>query len=250
MLPARRRDEIVAMVTLRGSSTLAELAVELGVSEATARRDINRLAAEGRLTRVYGGAVALGAVEEPFAFSDSTDRPQKRRIARAAAELVADGDTVVLDIGSTVLELARLLAGRPVTIITSNLAAYEVLRDAVPTELVLIGGSVRRNYLSTVGFLAEHAVSQLHADTVFLGTSGVALSGAVLDTTPVEVSVKKRMIASSDRVVLLAAERKFPGAGMSVICEATEIDVLVTSERTDRRYLAAFEHASARVIAV
>lgn len=238
------------MVTRRSSVPLAEVAAELQVSEATARRDINQLAAEGRLSRVYGGAVAVGAVEEPFAFSDTTDRPQKRRIARAAAELVADGDVVVLDIGSTVLELARLLAGRAITVITSNLAAYEVLRDAAPTELVLIGGSVRRNYLSTVGFIAEHAMSVLHANTLFLGTSGVTSTGAVRDTTSVEVSVKKQMIASSDRVVLLAAERKFPGTGMSIICEASDVDAVVTSQGTDPTYLSAFERQGARVITV
>lgn len=238
------------MVTRRGSVPLAEIAAEIGVSEATARRDVDQLAAEGRIARVYGGALALGTVEEPFAFSDSTDRPQKTKIARAAADLVSDGDVVILDIGSTVLELARLLSGRAITVITSNLAAYEVLRDAAPTELVLIGGSVRRNYLSTVGFLAENAMAQLHADTVFLGTSGIAVTGVVRDTTPVEVAVKKQMIASSDKVVLLAAERKFPGTGMSVICEASDVDVVVTSKVTDPAYLVPFERKGVRVITV
>lgn len=248
MLPARRRDEIVTLITQHGSLPLAEISERFDVSEATARRDVNRLAAEGRISRVYGGAVATGTVEEPFAFSDETDRPQKHRIARVAAQLVRDGDTVVLDIGSTVLELARQLAGRPVTVITSNLAAYEVLRDASPTELILLGGAVRRNYLSTVGHLAEQAMAQLHADIAFIGTSGVTKTGSVLDTTPVEVPVKRRMIASSDRVVLLATQRKFPGSGTSVVCEAEQIDTVATLRGVDSPALDAFAAAGARVL--
>ncbi len=238
------------MLTQHGAMPLRELATALGVSEATARRDIAKLADDGRLAKVYGGAVIKGPNEAPFAFSDSTDRSEKRRIAAAAAELVADTDTIILDIGSTILELCRLLAGRRITVITSNLAAYEVLKNAEPTEVVLLGGQLRRNYLSTVGFLTESALKAVHADIAFLGTSGVTASGSILDTTPVEVSVKRQMIASSDSVVLLATGRKFPGRGMGVACEASEISTLVTSTGVDESFLQAFREGGTRIIEV
>jgi DeoR/GlpR family transcriptional regulator of sugar metabolism len=250
MLPDRRYDEIVKMLTQRGALPLKDLAAELGVSEATARRDINRLAEEGRLSRVYGGAAIKGPAEPPFADSESTDRDEKQHIAKAAADLVSDGDTVILDIGSTVLELARLLARRPITVITNNLAVYEVLKLAEPTELILLGGHVRRNYWSTVGYIAENATRQLHADIAFLGTSGITRQGRVLDTTPVEVSVKQQIIDSSERVVLLATERKFPGTGLSVVCGPGDITTLITTETAPGDYLRVFSTHGAEVIKV
>jgi DeoR/GlpR family transcriptional regulator of sugar metabolism len=250
MLPERRYDEIIKMLTQRGALPLKEVAAELGVSEATARRDIARLADAGRLSRVYGGAVIKGPVEPPFDHSHSTDREQKVRIARAAAELVSDSDTVVLDIGSTVVELSRLLAGRPITVITNNLAVYEVLKNAEPTELILMGGQLRRNYRSTVGFLAEHVMRQLQADIAFLGASGVTRQGRVLDTTPVEISVKQQIIQSSDRVALLATERKFPGTGVGVVCGPEVITTLVTTGAAPGEFLRPFNTHGTEVIRV
>ncbi len=191
-----------------------------------------------------------GPSEPPFTDSHNTDREQKVRIAQAAAELVSDSDTVVLDIGSTVVELSRLLAGRPITVVTNNLAVYEVLKTAEPTKLILIGGQLRRNYWSTVGFLAENVMRQLHADIAFLGASGITRQGRVLDTTPVEVSVKQQIIQSSDRVALLATERKFPGTGLAVVCGPEMINTLVTTGRTPDEYLRAFSTCGTEVIQV
>lgn len=250
MLPDRRHDEIVRLLTQRGALPLKVVAAELGISEATARRDVDRLAEEGRLSRVYGGAVIKGPNEAPFEHSDSTDREQKERIACEAAKLVSDSDTVVLDIGSTVLELSRLLAGRAITVITGNMAVYDVLKNSQRTELVLLGGLLRRNYLSTVGFLAESTMRQMHADIAFLGTSGVTRDGDVLDTTPVEVSVKKQIIRSSDRVTLLATERKFPGSGVGVVCGASDISTLITTEATSDDFLGSFRANGTSVVQV
>jgi DeoR/GlpR family transcriptional regulator of sugar metabolism len=247
VLADRRHDEIVRLLAQRGSLSLQDIVDELTVSEATARRDIDRLAEAGRLTRVYGGALANTPAEVPFAFSDSTDRKEKRQIAKAAVALVHDGDTVVLDIGSTVLEVARLLAGRPITVVTNNLMVYEVIKES-PTDLVLLGGAVRRNYWATSGPIAAASMRQLHANVAFIGTSGITRAGDVLDTTPIEVVAKQALIRGSDRAVLLATERKFPGSGSSVVCGPESISTLVTSARTAEDAVAAFTAAGVDVI--
>ena len=125
--------------------------------------------------------------------------------------MVADGQSVLLDIGTTAYRLARQLHGRRLTVITSNLVVYEELADDEGIELVLLGGMVRREYRSLVGFLTEDNLRQLHADWLFLGTSGVRPGGQVMDTTVVEVPVKRAMIKAGDKVVLLADSAKFPG---------------------------------------
>lgn len=221
----------------RGSLTLREIVLEFDVSDATARRDATHLAAAGRLTRVYGGVVAKGLGELPFALSDTTDRTEKYAIARAAAEMVHDGDTVILDIGSTVLELARALTGRPITVVTGNLMVYEALKEHPATDLVLLGGHVRRNYWATTGHIAARVLESMHADISFLGTSGVTARGTVLDSTSEDVTVKQQTLASADRSVLLATERKFPGSGQHVVCHVSQFEAIVTSERTPEHAL-------------
>lgn len=248
MLADRRQEEILRLLTQSGSLTLRDIVDELQVSEATARRDVTQLAAAGRLTRVYGGVLANGIEELSFALSDTTDRAEKRDIARAAAALVHDGDTVILDIGSTVLELARMLAGRPITVITGNLMAYEAMKERVTTELILLGGAVRRNYWATSGHLTAQALQGMHADIVFLGTSGITPRGQVLDSTSDDVAVKQHSIAAADRSVLLATERKFPGGGRHVVCNVSDFSSVITSMRVAETTIAPLRALGAEIV--
>ena len=142
-----------------------------------------------------------------------TSRRRRTPSPRRAAELVEDGESCCSTSAPPPTALARQLHGRRLTVITSNLAVYEELADDDGIELVLLGGMVRREYRSLVGFLTEDNLRQLHADWLFLGTSGVRPGGQVMDTTVVEVPVKRAMIAASDQVVLLADAGKFPGTG-------------------------------------
>ena len=225
MLRAQRRQEILNAVR-SGSAQVAELATAFGVSEMTVRRDLRDLEQEGKLTRVYGGAVA--ADEPSFAEVVVERLDRKSRIGAAAAELVRDGQTIMLDIGTTTLQLARHLRGRSVTVITSNLAAYEELLPETSVELVLLGGVVRRNYRSLVGVLAEDALRQLRADVAFLGASGIEKDLSVLDSTMVEAPIKRAMLASATRSVLLADSAKFGMRGVVRVCGPEELDTLVT----------------------
>ncbi|WGW11441.1 DeoR/GlpR family DNA-binding transcription regulator [Saxibacter everestensis] len=248
MLRDQRHDELIRALTQHGAMAIKDVAAVLGVSEATARRDIGLLADDGRLTRVYGGAAIKAPNEVPFAYAEYTDHGEKQLMAQAASDLVSDGDTLILDIGTTMLEVARALSGRPVTIITSNMAVYEILKQDSKTELLFLGGLLRRNYHSTVGFLTENALRQVHADLAFLGTSGVTRRGQVVDTTPVEVSIKQQMLLAADRAVLVATARKFPGRGHGVVCEAERISTLVTSTETDQAYFEPFADSGTEVI--
>ena len=247
MLRETRHERLLKLLREEGVLPVGQIAQRLDVSEATARRDLNDLGNAGRLTRVYGGAVARGPVERPFAEEDVDDRADKDAIARSAAATVEDGEVVLLDIGTTTLQLARRLHGRSITVATSNLAVYEELKDDPEVALVLLGGQVRRNYRSLVGHLTESSLSHLYADRLFLGTSGVLPDGRVLDTTDVEVPVKQAMLASARHVVLLAAARKFPGTGTARVCGPQDIDSLITNQTADPGTLALFREAGVKV---
>ena len=225
-IPAQRRLEILRAVR-SGSTHVTDLAQSFGVSEMTVRRDLRALARDGKLERVRGGAVNAG-VEPPFEQTIVERFEAKDRIGAAAAGLVADGQTVMIDIGTTTLQAAHHLHGRVITVVTTSLAVYEELVPDPAVELLLPGGIVRRNYRSLVGVIAEDSLRQLRADVLFLGTSAVDGELAVWDSTMVEVPIKRAMIAAAERVVLLADAAKFAMSGSVRVCEAGVIDHVVT----------------------
>jgi DeoR/GlpR family transcriptional regulator of sugar metabolism len=246
MLPAQRRQAILRAVR-SGTAHVSALADEFGVSEMTVRRDLEALARDGKLERVHGGAVNVES-ERPFSEIAVERLEAKDRIGRAAAALVEDGQTVMLDIGTTTLQVARHLRGRSLTVITTNLAAYEELLPEPEIELVLPGGVVRRNYRSLVGMFAEDTLHRLRADIAFLGTSGIDADLGVWDTTMVEVPIKRAMIAASQRTVLLADAAKFDMDAMVRICEASELDAIVTDEHVPAKRRKALDRAGVEVI--
>jgi DeoR/GlpR family transcriptional regulator of sugar metabolism len=232
VLAAQRRQLILQVVRSGRAAGVVELAHRFDVSEMTVRRDLAQLADEGMLTRVHGGAVTTRE-EPPFAEIAVERLDEKERIGAAAAELVRDGQTIMVDIGTTTLQLARHLRERELTVITSNLAVLEELLPCEGIELVSLGGVVRRNYRSLVGVLAEDALRQLSADVAFLGASGIRRDLAVMDTTMVEVPIKRGMIDASERAVLLADSAKFSMGGVVRICGAEELDMVVTDAGDD-----------------
>lgn len=278
MISAERRRRILHAVHHEGATSVRDLAERMEVSESTIRRDLQVLDKDGELVRTYGGAIALedrtagealrrevlqpqpatgdasfeggGSEnrERPFDLVVAADRPLKQRVAAAAADLIDDGDVVILDIGTTTPLVAELLRGRDVTVITSNLAVFDVLRDDEAVRLVLLGGVVRRNYQSLVGSVTGQALSHLNADVVLLSCTGVRNNGRVVDNMAVEEPVKRAMIEAAEKVVLLATETKFPGTGSLRLCSVSEVDVLITTGGADPAPLKLCRDAGGKVI--
>jgi DeoR/GlpR family transcriptional regulator of sugar metabolism len=225
LLPAQRRQEILRAVR-GGTAHVADLAESFGVSEMTVRRDLGALARDGKLERVHGGAV--DSAEPGFSQIEVERFDIKDRLGAAAAAMVQDGMTVMVDIGTSTLQLARHLHGRKITVVTTNLAVVEELLPDQDIELVLPGGVVRRNYRSLVGVLAEDSLRQIKSDILFFGTSGVDLEMGVWDTTMIEVPIKRLMIAGAGEVVLIADAAKFLMTGMVRVCGPESITHIVT----------------------
>jgi DeoR/GlpR family transcriptional regulator of sugar metabolism len=257
VLAAERRHLVLRAVGAHRTVTVAGLAHRLNVSPMTIRRDLEVLASAGKLTRVHGGAVPapVSANNVPAAAPGSFQANQvhrlaeKDRIGAAAAALVRDGETILLDVGTTTLQLARHVRDRLLTVITSNLAAYEELLAADNIELILLGGVVDRHYRSSAGFLAEEALRQVRADRVFLSASAIRGSDlSVLDDTAVDLRLKRGMIAAASQVVLLVDAEKFSRSRPARVCGPDELDILVTDASAPEDILAAFESAGVQVI--
>ncbi|MEO6020124.1 MAG: DeoR/GlpR family DNA-binding transcription regulator [Knoellia sp.] len=235
-MKVQRHNEILARVREGGSVSVSELSSALDVSASTIRRDLHQLDRAGVVTRVHGGAAITASdpdTTRPFDAVARADPHEKSLVAAAAALRVRDGEVIALDIGTTMALLARELRGRAITVVTNSLAVLDVLRFDESVELILLGGMVRRSYHSLVGVLTEDAVHQIGFDRAFIGMSGLSGGGQVMDSTFVEVPVKRAFIAAAREVVLVADGHKIPGSGTLRVCRVDQIDVLVTNPGAD-----------------
>lgn len=224
-----REFKILDRVRAQRSASVAELADLAGASIPTIRRDLQRLDGAGLLRRTHGGAVAVEN-DAPFAEVESQNSEAKRRIARFAAATVQDGESVLLDIGTTVVQLARELRGRPVTVVTTSLKAFEALRDDRAVHLILLPGDYDPVYHGVSGHLTTECLRLVQADRVFLGVSGLADNGDLRDTTISQIPIKRAMAEASGRVTVLADASKFPGRGAGRLPAAGLVDSVITDQ--------------------
>ena len=249
-LAPQRRQRIRSIVESRGAARLDELSQALGVSQATVRRDLDELEAEGRVRRVHGGVVALDARsgEPHFEVKAAEAAEEKERIAARAVALLAPDDTVYLDSGSTVLAAARLLHGWDrLTVVTNSLPAVVELAGRGP-RLIVIGGEFRATSQALVGPLSQHLLDNIHVDRAFMGSYAVSLEDGLTTTDPAEAFTKKLVLERATQVVLLADSRKM-GANSFVHAGRLEaIDVLVTDTGIAERTVRSLERRGITVI--
>ena len=230
MKSADRRRLVVDLLREDGQVAVADLAAATGASEMTVRRDLDQLAARGILRRVHGGAVpaAPSGVEPPFDTRLTESAPAKRAIAAAAAGLVRDGETVVLDSGTTALEVARRLRGRPVTVLPLSLHAARELADDPEIRLLLPGGEPRPGEQALVGPLTLASLRALRFDVALLSPCAFSLEAGLTAFDLDDAEVKRQALAVSARSVVLADSAKWGKAALAHVCAADRPDVLVT----------------------
>lgn len=225
---ARLRD----FVRLTGSARVDDICRELKISPATVRRDLKELESRGQLRRVHGGAVSVQSrLEEPL-FDDKTALAarEKRGIAEYAARLIKTGDTVYLDGGSTVLELARLLADRTdITVVTNSLRAAIELSGQGP-RLILLGGELRRLSQTVVGPLTPSLLEQLQFNIAFMGTMGLTDNEGLTTSDPSEAFTKRMAMQRARRVVLLADSGKVGQVAFAQAGRLADVHVLITDK--------------------
>lgn len=228
MLKSIRHESVLSLLQARGSATVTEIADALGVSPATARRDIIALEAAGLLTRTWGGAQLATGVDDPFQEAASRNGGAKQRIGQAAAALVRDGDTVILDIGTTVFYVAMALSSRQVNVVTASMPVFEHLRTRTNVNLTLLGGRWSEPYQCFDGQPVIDALAHQQADIAFLGCSGVSERGRVRDTSYSQAAIKRAITQAATTSCLLLDAGKIPGRGEASPFDVGAIDTLVT----------------------
>ncbi|MHA6631794.1 DeoR/GlpR family DNA-binding transcription regulator [Pseudonocardia sichuanensis] len=251
-LPAHvRRERIVELLARRGEGPLPveELATTFGVSPATVRRDLEQLRSAGRITRTYGGAVLGGAgAELSIRQRELSNAREKDAIARAAAELARPGALVLLDAGSTTERVARQIRTIPeLTVVTNGVAATRTLLEYGDTEIVVLGGRLRRINQTISGAPAEQMVRGLYADIAFIGADALDPRRGVASRT-LEQSVLKSLMADHARTVAVVADSsKLTGGWTSYWSPLQRPWLLLTDDGADPELLECFSAADSRV---
>jgi DeoR family transcriptional regulator, aga operon transcriptional repressor len=251
----RRHDRLASILERlgdRGSVDVDQLAGHLEVSPSTVRRDLHALEQRGLLDRTHGGAVGKGvSFELPLRVRGGQAREEKQRIARAAAAMVHDGATIGLTGGTTTTEVARRLVDVDrLTVVTNaiNIAAELAIRPNL--RLIVIGGVARPTSYELVGPLAERGLEGLRVETVFLGVDGISVEAGVTTHADVEAETNRVMITRASRVVVVADASKIGRVTLARICEAGQVDELVTDAGADPDVLAELRAQGIRVTAV
>jgi DeoR family transcriptional regulator, aga operon transcriptional repressor len=254
-LPARvRRDRMLALLRERDFVRVSDLAGRFDVSEVTVRSDLDVLESRGMLRRVRGGAVPRSAAptERPFEEAEVAAAAEKRAIARAAADLVAPGDTIVLDVGTTTTAVAQALALRDdlseVTVFTSSLTIAIALERAHPRiSVVVTGGTLRPKQHSLVEPLAGLVLGSIHAGTVFLGCNGVDVDAGVTNINLPENEIKKLMVRAAQRRVVCADSSKLGQVALAHVCSLDDVDLLLTDGEADPQIVTALRDTGLEV---
>jgi DeoR/GlpR family transcriptional regulator of sugar metabolism len=250
-IPTEERQSLILDLLLRqGRLTVAEIVERFKVSEATARRDLEALAEQGKIQRVHGGALPVRQAppEPPLLQRESEQFFEKNRIAQAAAALVQDGETVFIASGSTTLQVARQLRGRLLTVITNSLPVMNTLANVPNMSLIGIGGELRQSELSFVGHIAEQAIAELRADKVILGVHALSIEhGLTSDYLP-EVLTDRAILKIGREVILVADHTKFNTVSTAFIAPITAVHCLVTDSAAPAEQVAALRELGLRVI--
>jgi len=241
-----RQLAITDAVRRDGKVQVTGLAALLGCSEMTVRRDLEALEAAKVLRRVHGGAVRmfLGAEETPFDLRVGQRASAKKAVADAAAELLTDGETLILDGGTTALEIARRIRNRRLTVMPLSLRPLPELLDREQIRVLLPGGEVRPGEHTFLGDMAEASFDQLHFDTCLLSSCGIDVKEGVTDTLLSEVAVKRAAARAAQRIVLAVDSAKLGKVAFGRICAATDVDIVVTDAAATEQALAELRAAS------
>ena len=233
LLTAQRRERIAELITRDGAARVNDLSRLFAVSEVTIRADLDAMAKSGLLVRDHGGAIANAHTSLAVAFEQRAlhRREVKRRIGAAAAQLVRPGDTIIVDAGTTAMAMAKALTvAGPLTVVTNALNVAAEIGSRPEVNIILAGGSLSRETISTLGSIAERTIAGLIVDKLFLGAHAIDAQKGVVDVSVEGARVKAAMIQAARRVYLMADSSKWERTALALVAPLSEIHTLICDD--------------------
>jgi DeoR family transcriptional regulator, fructose operon transcriptional repressor len=226
-----RRGRLLDLIRIRGFAALEELVRELGVSESTIRRDLDALEEQGSAKRTHGGVLYAGGMPRLAEFDERqpANWAAKRAIASQAADRIGDGETVLLDGGTTTYEVARLLVGRSLQVVTNSLPVANLFASESRSDLVLLGGYVSPRTGVCLGPYANELLGRLHVTTTVLSAAGIDEEG-LFNAHLLLAETEQAMLRAAGRVMVVADSSKFGRKSLTLVAPLSDIDVVVSDD--------------------
>lgn len=251
MLAQERYEEILRLLEKDKIVKVAQLCSIFNVSVETVRRDLEFLEKEGKLKRVYGGAVLERklSMEPSYHTRVIGNAREKQSIGKKTAELIHDGETLIIDLGTTTLGVAKHLKDKKdLTIITNCLYIAQELVDVPGYRVILSGGQLRSEEQSTSGFMSEEFFRTFNVDKTIIGVGGITIEEGITDYHLEETRVRRIMIEKGSQVIAVADHSKFGVKALVNVCPLEDIDVLVTDDKLPKSIIEKFKKQNVNVI--
>jgi DeoR family transcriptional regulator, fructose operon transcriptional repressor len=249
MLAEERRARLLEMVRQRGFASLPDLAGELAVSESTVRRDLDFLEKSGEAKKTYGGVFYTGPSPKlpHFDMRQAAHWEEKRLIGQKAAELIEDGDAVLLDGGSTTYELAQCLLGRPLQIVTNSLPVANLFASSEASDLVLVGGDMHSRTGVALGPFANEMLANVNVRWAVLSVAGVNERG-YYNSSRLLVETERAMMNAADEVIVVADSTKFGHSSVAHLCGLGDVQTLVVDHNIREDWRSRLTAAGVKVL--
>ena len=250
-LQVERQLTITNLIRSKNTVSVEELSKMFDVSLNTIRRDLSILETKGLLKRTQGGAllVEVNQFVEPFHIRKSEYTDEKELIGKAAVQLVSENDTIIIDAGTTTLELAKNLNGfQRLTVLTNSLEVANELIYNSNISVILSGGVLRQSSRSLFGLPTEQFFSQFHADKLFLSVGGISIADGLTNPNINETAVKRKMIEAAKEIIVLVDYHKFDRVSLSPITSLNSVHKIVTDTKIPRATLQELEKLGIEVV--
>lgn len=246
-----RQKQILSLLTKQGRLSVTEIVEQFSISEATARRDLESLASQGKAQRVHGGVIAVEQAppELPILQREGEQADEKSQIGRAAAELIRDGETVFLGSGTTVLETAKNLRERKnLTVITNSLPVLNALAGIKEITVVSLGGQLRESELSFIGHITEQALAEVRVDKVIMGARGLSLEHGLTNDYLQETLTDRAILKIGHEVILVADHSKVNRVSTALLAPLSSMNTFVTDSKADKKFIQALKKQNIKVV--
>lgn len=240
MLAIERRNSIIARLNMDGKVIVTDLAKEFDVTEETIRRDLEKLDKEGIAKKTYGGAVANKSlnVDLPASVRKRTNVELKQRIAEKIADMINDGDYVIMDASSTALYAVKCIKQKKnITLITNSVEVLLDLADKEDWNVLSTGGTLKNGALALVGSTAERMIKDFHVDIAVCSAKGIDAARGITDSNEKDALMKRAIFGAAQKRVLAVDSTKFDRIAFTKVCDIDGIDVIVTDTEPDDRWV-------------
>lgn len=249
MLVDERREKILQIVEKKGFASLGDLTDNIEVSESTIRRDLEHLDGVGQVRRTRGGAAYIGESLTTFDERTSQATAEKRRIAQRVSELIEPGETVLLDGGTTTLEVARLLGGKPLQVVTNSLPIASLLANQSNIELMMIGGYLYPQTGVALGPMAIAALKNIHTRKLVLSVGGITEKG-LFNSNTLLVETERQMIESAEEIIVVSDSSKLGHSALAHLCPLDAVSTLVVDSDITPEWRDIIQNAGVELVVV